>query len=101
MRKLLHVATLHNNPGITNVERMHNERNRQWCLEDGNRLGDQLLVLCLDASTNVAKPIAMQDILGSIEARWYDAAQLYQRERGLEPTHNTKGGTDASLRDRA
>ena len=40
-RKFLHIATLHNNPGRSNVDRTQNERNLRWALEDGSRLGRQ------------------------------------------------------------
>ena len=100
-RTFLHIASLHNNPGYSKAERTQNERDLRWAIEDGNRLGRQAVVLCMDANTRVSESEAIQTAIQSGTRRWYDAAQLFQGSDGPEPTYGHMKGWDRVTREGA
>jgi hypothetical protein len=82
-RYFLHRSNLHNNPGGNRIDRTQKERNIKWVVEDGARIGEQPVLLCMDANSVPEKSEEIQKALRSV---WYDAAKLYSKDGEAEMT---------------
>ena len=84
--RYLHISNLHANPGGTAEDKERKERLIRWVLEDAATLGDQPVILSMDANMDIWKSKAASAALTSGE--WFDVGVLYAGTEGPEPTFN-------------